>query len=242
MIWIIGGTVEARQLACRFEGKREFIMTVATDSGAELLNGLQVVVGRMGQREMAVFIRENAIDTIIDMSHPYAAEVTKNARAAGEESGTRYIRFSRKHSFLEDCVYVRSVEECAIYLKDLKGCVFFTTGIKNIVDFEKVRGANRFVYRVLPTVFSIRECVDRGVRMEDIIAILGPVSEDMNYCTFRDYKADYVVMKDSGREGGTTEKINACRRLGITPVVILRQEEESGIEDMDELIRLLEGQ
>lgn len=239
MIWIIGGTVEARQLAGRLAGKREFIVTVATDSGAELLNGIQAVVGRMDQREMASFIRKNAIDTIIDMSHPYATEVTKNARAAGEETGVKYIRFSRKNSYMEGCVCVRSVEECGIYLKGLKGCVFFTTGMKNIADFEKVRGSNRFIYRVLPTVFSIRECVDRGVGMEDIIAILGPVSEEMNYCMFRDYKADYVVMKDSGKEGGTAEKINACRRLDITPVVILRQEDEKGIEDMEELLRIL---
>lgn len=242
MIWIIGGTIEARQLAGRLDGKREFIVTVATDSGAELLHGIQAVVGRMGQREMAAFISQNVIDTIIDVSHPYATEVTKNARAAGEETGARYIRFSRKHSYTEGCVYVRSVEECVSFLEGVKGCVFFTTGIKNIIDFEKARGSNRFIYRVLPTVFSIKECVDRGVRMEDVIAILGPVSEEMNYCMFRDYKADYVIMKDSGREGGTLEKINACKRLFITPVVILRQDEESGIEDMDELLRLLEVQ
>ena len=73
MIWIIGGTVEARQLASRLDGKRDFIVTVATDSGAELLNGIQAVVGRMDQRGMAVFIKKNAIDTIVDMSHPYAS-------------------------------------------------------------------------------------------------------------------------------------------------------------------------
>ena len=241
MIWIIGGTVEARQLAFRLHGKREFIITVATESGAELLHDVQAVVGRMGQEEMVDFIRQKAIDTIIDMSHPYATEVTKNAKSASKETGAEYIRFSRKNSHMEDCILFKSVEECANWLDGLKVSVFFTTGIKNIKDFERVRGSNRFIYRVLPTVFSIQECVDRGVGMEDIIAILGPVSEEINYCMFRDYKADYVVMKDSGTEGGTMEKINACRRLCITPVVILRQDGESGIEDMEDLISLLES-
>jgi len=75
--------------------------------------------------------------------------------------------------------------------------------------------------------------------MEDIVAMLGPVSEELNYQMFRDFKADYVVMKDSGKEGGTLEKINACKRLGITPVVILRQYNEKGIGTIDGLFKLL---
>ncbi|MDD4503984.1 MAG: precorrin-6A reductase [Clostridiaceae bacterium] len=239
MIWVIGGTSEAKQLINRFKGKKEFVVTVATYSGAEMIHDLQPIVGRMDYKEMVQFIREKSIDTIVDMSHPYALEVTQNARAASCETGTVYIRFVRKSSDMEDCIFVESIEKCVSYLKNVKGCVFFTTGIKNIRDFEKIRDANRFIYRVLPSVFSIQECVDRGIRMEDIIAILGPVTEEMNYQMFRDYKVDYVVMKDSGKEGGTIEKINACKRLGITPIVILRQSEEKGIENIEEILKVL---
>ena len=236
MIWIIGGTSEAKQLVSILKGKKEFVATVATCSGAEMLRDQQPIVGRMDYGEMVQFIREKSIDTVVDMSHPYALEVTRNARAASAETGAAYIRFVRKSTDIEDCIYIESIEKCASFLEGVRGCIFFTTGIKNIRDFEKVRGTNRFIYRVLPSVFSIQECVERGIRMEDIIAILGPVSEDMNYQMFRDYKADYVVMKDSGKEGGTMEKINACKKLGITPIVISRQCEEKGIEDMEELL------
>lgn len=239
MIWVIGGTSEAKSLIGRLRGKKEFVVTVATYSGAEALHGQQSIVGRMNYSEMVQFIKEKAIETVVDMSHPYALEVTQNAKAASEAAGAAYIRFLRKSSDIKACIYVESVEKCASFLNGLKGCVFFTTGIKNIKDFERVRGENRFIYRVLPSVFSIQECVQCGVKMEDIIAILGPVSENMNYQMFKEYKADYVVMKDSGKEGGTLEKINACIRLGITPVVISRQYEEKGIQDMDELLKLL---
>ena len=239
MIWIIGGTSEAKQLIGLLRGKKEFVATVATYSGAEMLQNLQAIVGRMNYSEMVQFIREKSIDTIVDMSHPYALEVSQNAKQASADTGAAYIRFVRKSSTMEACIFIDSIEKCALYLESVDGCVFFTTGIKNIKDFEKVRGANRFIYRVLPSVFSIQECVLRGVRMEDIIAVLGPVSEDMNYQMFKDYNADYVVMKDSGKEGGTLDKINACVKLGITPIVISRQCEEKGIEDMDELIKAL---
>lgn len=239
MIWIIGGTSEAKQLTSLLNGKREFIVTVATYSGAEVLQKQQAVVGRMDYYAMVQFIKENSIDTVVDMSHPYAVEVTQNAKAASAAAGAAYIRFVRKSTEVEDCIFVESVEKCASFLEGVRGCVFFTTGIKNIGDFKRVKGSNRFIYRVLPSVFSIQECVRQGLKMEDIIAILGPVSEDMNYQMFKDYKADYAVMKDSGKEGGTLEKVNACKRLGITPIVILRESEEEGIQNLDELVKLL---
>lgn len=150
-----------------------------------------------------------------------------------------YIRYSRRSAEAEGCIFVDSIESCAAFLLSIKGCVFFTTGIKNIKDYEKARGENRFIYRVLPSIFSIQECVDNNVKMEDIVAILGPISEELNYQMFKDFKADYVIMKDSGKEGGTTEKVQACKRLGITPVVIGRPAEEEGFNNIEELLKIL---
>lgn len=239
MIWIIGGTSEARQLISLIEGKKNYIATVATYSGAEMLEYENVVISRMDQEAMADFIKEKDIDTVIDMSHPYAVEVTQNAKAACMERSVRYIRYNRKTSDVDQCKYIDSIEHCVEFLSDMKGCVFFTTGIKNIKDFEKVRGNNRFVYRVLPSIFSIQACVDNHIKMEDIVAILGPITEELNYQMFKDYNADYVIMKDSGKEGGTLEKIQACKRLNIMPIVIGRQAIENGLDNIEEILRLL---
>ncbi|MDF2519818.1 MAG: cbiJ [Clostridia bacterium] len=239
MIWIIGGTSEARTLVNSLTGKKEFIVSVATYSGAEMLEHDKVVVSRMDKASMAEFIRTHAIDTVVDMSHPYAAEVTQSAKLACRQTAVKYIRYSRKASQAIDCFYAASMEECLSYLSEVKGCVFFTTGMKNIKDFQLIRGQNRFVYRVLPAAFSIQECVDNNVKMEDIIAILGPVSEEMNYQMFKDFRADYVVMKDSGKEGGTIDKIRACKRLGIPAIVIGRPNEEEGFESIEELLEIL---
>jgi len=132
-----------------------------------------------------------------------------------------------------------SISRCREFLKGVNGCVFFTTGSKNIKDFEPVRGSNRFVYRVLPTVESIAECQKNNVKLRDIIAALGPFSEELNLAMFKEYGADYVVMKDSGKEGGTDEKIKACRRLRIKAVIIGRQNEK-GAEDLDAVINLIQ--
>ena len=55
---------------------------------------------------------------------------------------------------------------------------------------------------------------------------------------FKEYGANYVIMKDSGSTGGTMEKLKACKELGITPIIIDR-EEEQGINTLEELENII---
>lgn len=235
MIWIIGGTKESREFAEILKGKKEFVVSVATYAGYELLKEDNTVISRMSKCEMVNFIEENDIDCIVDMSHPYAVEVTKNACEAAKACSVRYLRYVRECADYKDVVHFDSFDKCVEFIKRINGCVFFTTGSKNIKDFEAIRGNNRFIYRVIPSAFSIEECVKYNVKMKDIIAALGPFSEELNAVMFKEYKADYVVMKDSGDAGGTKEKILACLSLGIKPLVIGRQTEQ-GINDIKKLL------
>lgn len=241
MIWIIGGTSETHELVKKLKGKKEYIITVATPSGKEVLKGERVIVSRLNLEEMTAFIKDNSIKTVIDMSHPYAVEVSKNAREACKMCSVFYIRYLRESANTNGSLVFPSINSCMEFLKTINGCVFFTTGSKNIGDFEKIRGENRFIYRVLPSIESMNECVKHGLRMQDIVAILGPVSYSLNIAMFKEYGADYVVMKDSGIKGGTEEKIKACKKLKITPIVIGRVD-ESGFDSIDKLVDAVNSQ
>ncbi len=238
MIWIIGGTTEAGLVVEQINGKVEYIVTVATAAGQEMLTDAPVRVARMDEAAMLEFIRMQAIDIAVDLSHPYAVDVSQNARKACRDADIRYIRFLREPSAITGAVYVASVEECLTFLRSVHGCVFFTTGSKNIKDFQQVRGNSRFVYRVLPTPDSLEICATQQVAMRDIVALLGPVSEELNIAMFKEYQADYVVMKNSGRAGGTPEKVAACRRIGITPVIIGRPVDD-GVSDLEAVVRMI---
>ena len=194
----------------------------------------------MNYDEMLEFIKIQNIETVIDMSHPYAIEVSENARLACQKRKIKYLRFAREKTEFKNVMYINSISECLAFFKSVKGHVLFTTGIKNIKDFEsiKVKEVHRFIYRVLPTIFSIEECVNNNIQMKDIIGMLGPFSEELNISLFKEFKADYVVMKDSGSVGGTPEKIEACFKCGITPIVIGR-EFEDGISDIDKLLEII---
>lgn len=239
MIWIIGGTTESTILISKIKGRLKYIISVATYSGSEVIDDEDenVVVSRMNYDAMLQFIKIHNIETVIDMSHPYAIEVSENARFACHKLNIKYLRFAREKTEFKNVIYVNSISECTDFLKTVKGHVLFTTGIKNIKDFESIKDKekHRFIYRVLPTIFSIQECVNNNIKMKDIIGMLGPFSMELNISLFKEYKADYVVMKDSGSAGGTPEKIEACFNYGITPIVIGR-EFENGINDIDKLL------
>lgn len=96
---------------------------------------------------MRNFLRTHQIELVIDLSPPYAVEVTRNARRVCQDAGVRYVRPSSR---INAAVYVSSLEECLTFLQNVTDCVLFTTGSKNMPDFEQVRGSNRFLYRVLP--------------------------------------------------------------------------------------------
>lgn len=239
MIWIIGGTCETRELVKRLNGRKNYIITAATEDGKQFIDSQNLLIGRMDYHEMVKFIQENQIKLVIDLSHPYAVLVSKNAQRAASSQNVKYIRYVRPQAVFTDCViYKKSLDECIEYLKSVSGTVFFTTGSKNIGRFEKIKGNNRFVYRILPSIPGIEECKKYNVLIKDVVAMLGPFSVELNRAMFKEYDADYVIMKDSGIEGGTNEKIKACINLGIVPVVIGREKEE-GIEDLDEIVELI---
>lgn len=238
MIWIIGGTSEARELVKKIHDLDDFIVTVATESGKEFLDIKNVHMGRMNLEEMKNFIDEKDISVLVDMSHPYAVVVSENAKKAAGDKGIKYIRYIREKSHTSKGIYLDSYEEAYEYLKDLKGTVFFTTGSKNIKNFEKVRGNNRYIYRVLPAIESIEECKKNNIHLKDIVALLGPFSKEFNKIMFKEYNSDYVVMKDSGKKGGTLEKLRACEDLDITPIIINRKEEK-GIDSLKEIEKIL---
>ena len=241
MIWIIGGTSEGRIIVDSISDLNNYLVTIATDGGREFFNTDNLVVGRMTYEEMVNFGKTNKVSMIVDLTHPYAKIVSDNAKKVAKELEVSYIRYVRKVSEVsKNSIYLSSYEESYEYLSNISGTVFFTTGSKNIGDFEKIRGNNKFIYRILPAIESLEICRTHNIAMKDVVAILGPFSLEFNKIMLKEYHADYCLMKDSGKPGGTLEKIQACEELGVIPIIIGR-EQERGIYELkriEEIIRM----
>ena len=96
-LMIFSGTTEGHDL-CRFLSKNnvQAEVFVATEYGAAVMEpmaGITVHEGRLDEREMEKRLTSDTL--LIDATHPYAAAVTDNLRAACAKSGARYERLLR---------------------------------------------------------------------------------------------------------------------------------------------------
>lgn len=239
MIWIIGGTSEARKLIDKLSDSCEYVVTIATQGGRDFFDSKNLFVGRLTKAQMLEFAIKNKVDTLVDLSHPYAKVVSENAKEVCKKLEIKHIRYVReKASFYDSGTYLNSYDDCYEYLKTIKGTVFFTTGSKNIPNFEKTKVNNRFVYRILPSTESMIISEKENVHMRDLVAMVGPFSKEMNKEMLKYFDADYCVLKDSGSAGGTLEKLEACKELGIEAIIIGR-DEEMGITDIDKILKMI---
>lgn len=121
-VLLFGGTTEGRELAARLAGRgQRTILCVATDYGREVLEPellanpcLDVRIGRMDAEEMRRLILEEEPGLVVDATHPYADQVTRNVREACEKTGREYLRCLRPASGLKCLEGMRlpSGEEC----------------------------------------------------------------------------------------------------------------------------------
>lgn len=240
MIWIIAGTADARKLAgLLLERKYELVLSVVSEEGRAVLQQLacKVHVGAMDNDEMRSFIRQHRITTVIDASHPFAAEVSKCAIAATHSLGVRYIRYERPQQKFSYATYADSYAEVVTELLKLEGKVLLTTGTRMLSAFADIP-RERLLARVLPNCESIQACSDAGIVSKNIVAIQRQLSQEMNSCLIQEFDIRSMVSKDSGATGGLPQKVDAARLAGI-PIFIIRRPKldyPEVIEDYDELV------
>jgi len=232
MIGLILGTSEGKKIVSLLnEFTDDLFISTATAYGGHLLEKYKykiLNIDPLDAKGMIHAINTNNIHILIDASHPYAVEVTKNAIDASRVCRIQYIRYERpsiinKYINRKNIIIVNSYEELYKYLINIRGNILNTTGSRNIEKILDMNLSNRIIHRVLPSSNVIEKLYKLGIRTENIIAIKGPVSYDLNYSFIKEYKVVAVLMKDSGIQGGTEEKINATLDCGAYAFVIARK-------------------
>lgn len=232
MILVLGGTSDSLKICDRLYeiGISDFVLSVVTEFGRDLAesHAKDIINGKMDKEDMVEYIIKNEIRQVIDATHPYAVEVSRNAMEACEIADIKYIRFERK-SLLEDIKYqgeyiVDTIEEaCDMILQNKEWeNVFIATGSKNLGTYVKLLKSKHLFARVLPTSDVLRSCESMGLNADNIIALKGPFSKDINIALLKHCKVDVVITKESGFAGGFLDKIDACLELGI-PIIIIKR-------------------
>ena len=229
---VFGGTSEGRILAgLLLEAGAQVSLFVATSYGEELIpdrEGLSIICGRLDSDEMQAALESGEYKYVVDATHPYADEVTKNLISAANRSNVPYLRVIRTKSNYEGEIEVESAIEAVRYLNNANGNILLTTGSNTLDIFTGVKGWQERLYaRVLPDAATLDKCTRLGYKKSNLICMQGPFSAEMNEATIRMYDISILVTKDSGEEGGFPEKLLAARTSGAELIVIRRPAEKS---------------
>lgn len=229
MILVLGGTSDSLSICEMLNSNNlEYTLSVTTNYGKEL--GVKytnnILVNKMIKDDMIKYIKLNNINLIIDATHPYAIEVSKNAIKASYETSIEYLRYERKSILdkIEDknTIKVKDIYEACELANKIGKRIFLATGSKNLKYFIDNLNDKYIVARVLPTSDVIKSCEDIGLNADNIIAMKGPFTQEMNEILYKNYNIDLVITKESGNEGGFIEKITPCKKLGISSIIITR--------------------
>lgn len=236
MILVLAGTSDARELAIEIKSAGyELLTTVVTDNAAKSMEeaGIPVQVGRLTASDIALLIKEKGFQAVVDASHPFAEDASRNALTGAQEAGVPYIRYERESQSFQDklITFVDDYEQAAELAAEKKGVVMLTTGSKTLHIFaEKLVGLadTTLVARMLPRKDNMEKCEQLGVEQKNIVAMQGPFTKELNKALYAQYKVTLMITKESGKVGAVDDKLEAALEMGIETIIIGRPKIEYG--------------
>ncbi|MCE7699460.1 MAG: precorrin-6A reductase [Methanobacterium paludis] len=229
----------------------EILATTTTKYGAELARSAgahDVISHGLRAEEIVDLINKRNIDLLVDATHPFAVEATKNALNSVHKTGIKYLRFERPQIVVPENEFVHKVqsfEDAAAMVIDFidnfpNKKIMHLAGVSTVHYLTELMEPGMIIVRVVPSAFSIRKCLEMGFPGENIIAMQGTFSKEFNKTLMKEYDVSLVVTKESGESGGTPSKIEAAIELRIPIIIVVRPEvseleNESVFSSIDDL-------
>lgn len=246
MILLLGGTGETATLAAACADRQwPVLVSTATDAELELPTDRLISrrQGRLDQSGMVRLIHEQKIRVILDATHPFATDAHKTAQTAATATGIPYLRWEREplNQHCRQVINVKNHEEAAKQATGMNLPVLLTTGSRNLLPYiNAAKSANIPLFaRVLPHHESELACRGAGLRNEQVIYARGPFSVEDTVRLIKRHNIGVLVTKDSGKEGGLPEKLEAARQTGCHVVLIERPPEPGAIATFNKVNALL---
>ena len=171
-----------------------------------------------GAEGLARYLSVQRIDLLIDATHPYAAQISRNAAEAAERTGVPILALRRPpwQQVDGDCWReVDSGDAAVAALGSAARRVFLALGRQEVGPFE---ASPQHVY-LIRSVDPIEPPL--GVPTATYLTARGPFAEADERAMLEAHRIDVIVGKNSGG-ASTYGKIAAARALGIE-VVLLRR-------------------
>lgn len=247
---VLAGTEDGRELADALNQRgHEVLVSTLTAYGADLAQeqGLPARSGAMDAESLTELLKANSFAAVVDATHPYAVRVKEMAKTVCTELKLPYLRWERSELDIEDHTLIHWAEDipaAAHIAAKLGQRILLTTGSNGLPEWVSLSSLkDKMLYvRVLPTSMVLARCESLGFKPNQIIAAQGPFSQEWDEAMFKQLMIEVVVAKESGKVGGTLEKVKACLSLNIPLVILKRPVTEKDLNscNMNQFIKHLE--
>lgn len=219
-ILILGGTTEARLLAERLaaRGGQDVTVSLAGRVKEIVPHPVPVRVGGFGGIDgLAAHLGAEAVDLLVDATHPFADQMSRHAIAASIKAGVPLLTLRRdawKRQPGDRWTEVDDVHAARTALGGARRRVLLALGRQEIEAF--VPAPEHFYL-----VRSIEPITGRVLGDAVYIEARGPFREDEECALMETHRIDTVVARNSGGDAAYA-KIAAARALGIEVILIRR--------------------
>jgi precorrin-6A/cobalt-precorrin-6A reductase len=216
---ILGGTADASRLAAAFaRAGLDAVYSYGGRTRAPADQPLPTRIGGFGGASgLAGYVRSEGITHVIDATHPFAAEMSRNAIEACADTDTPLIALERApwaRSTGDNWIEVSDVGAAAAALPEAPAKVFLSIGRQHIAPFA-MKPQHAYTLRFVdppeaPLPFAA-----------DVIVSRGPFTLDREIEMMRTRGIAWIVARNSGGDGARA-KIDAAPMLGLPVIMIAR--------------------
>ncbi|EKT4458051.1 cobalt-precorrin-6A reductase [Pseudomonas putida] len=213
-ILLLGGVTEALAMARRLGPQHVYSLAGI----GRVPQGLQCQVrvgGYGGVEGLTRYLREAGITLLIDATHPYAAQISRNAASAARNAGIPCWALRRPAWQAQAGDDWREVEDWAGLIEALKPFrrPLFTLGREPLQHLDEIPPEQFWTLRALEACPGNERC--------EVIGARGPFHIEDERALFQRRHIDVLISKNSGSVA-TEPKLEVARELGV-PVLVLKR-------------------
>lgn len=241
-VLLLGGTTEASRLAAALaRAGIDAVFSYAGRTAEPVAQPLPMRVGGFGGAEgLAAWLRTEAISHVVDATHPFSAQMSRNAVAACAATTTPLLAFERRPWTAgpgDEWTHVADLDAAAAALPEAPGRVFLAIGRQHLAAFA-ARPQHHYLLRLV-------DPPEQALPLPDAEAVIarGPFTFDDDLALLRSRRINLIVTKNAGGEGARA-KLDAARVLGLPVIVIERPTvpPRRGAESIEEVLAWLHAE
>ncbi|MBW4461183.1 MAG: cobalt-precorrin-6A reductase [Nodosilinea sp. WJT8-NPBG4] len=229
VLWVIGGTGEAVELAAALAAEQiPCLVTVTTAIAQHAYKKstyLKVLVGGLDVASLGEFIRAQQIGAVLDVSHPFAVEISQGAIAAARALNLPYWRYERpaiEPSANERIHYIEDLQTVLTPEVLLRQRTLLTLGYRWLHRFAPWQTQATLFTRILPSPVALEAALAAGFTPDRLIALRPPISATLERALWQQWRITQVITKASGAPGGEDIKSAIAEQLKISLYILNR--------------------